>query len=109
MTLLPLIRGWMQHESLCPSRGTTGRDYHTPARFGACKSRPVRQFGMTEVRKPFWARCGECNHCWAAAYAPMQLSKIAKILRACICPRCASKKIFVAKQNDGELLESGSA
>lgn len=60
---------------------------------------------MNEARKPFWAKCGECSHCWPAAYAPMELAKFAQTIMAARCPMCGGKKIVVAKQSNGKLLE----
>lgn len=63
-------------------------------------------------KKPVWAKCQNCGHCWPVAYLPMNLSAFAKLAkRTAICPHCATtgKKIIVAKQNDGELLEARSS
>jgi Zn finger protein HypA/HybF involved in hydrogenase expression len=62
---------------------------------------------MTEVRKPFWVKCEPCNHCWAPAYAPMELALLAKVIKGARCPKCGSDKGFVAKQNNGILNETG--
>lgn len=55
--------------------------------------------------KPFWAKCGACSHCWPAAYAPMELVAFVKTIAAARCPMCGGKKVFVAKQDNGKLLE----
>lgn len=60
---------------------------------------------MSLERKPFWAKCAACSHCWAAAYLPMEMSACAKLLQRATCPMCGSRKAFVAKQNDGVLKE----
>jgi hypothetical protein len=59
-----------------------------------------------EPRKPFWAKCGSCSHCWPAAYAPMEVMAFARTVKAARCPMCGGKKILVAKQDDGKLQES---
>ena len=59
----------------------------------------------TEARKPFWAKCADCGHCWAAAYAPMEIMTFARTVKAARCPMCGCKKSVVAKQDDGKLLE----
>lgn len=59
--------------------------------------------------KPFWAKCRKCDHCWPAAYYPMQMSKICKIIAAAICPKCGDRKPVVARQEDGELPEPAAA
>lgn len=61
---------------------------------------------MTETRKPFWIKCGACNHCWAGAYVPIELSKFVKLGKAARCPMCGEgKKLYPAKQDDGVLQE----
>ena len=62
-------------------------------------------------RKPFWAKCNECGHVWAIAYLPMEMSKVAKVMRYPVCPKCAAtgNKIVIAKQDDGKLLEGQPA
>lgn len=56
-------------------------------------------------RKPFWAKCSQCQHIWAAAYLPMNMTQAGEIFKRVRCPNCASKKVLVAKQDDGKLLE----
>jgi len=63
-----------------------------------------------EERKPFWAKCPKCGHCWPAAYLPMEISACAKLLMKCRCPMCGcAKKIGIAKQKNGKLLEPEAA
>lgn len=64
---------------------------------------------MSEDRKPFWAKCGACLHCWPAAYLPMAMDKCAEVLKSPRCPMCGGKNVLVAKQDDGKLLESARA
>lgn len=59
----------------------------------------------SEKRKPFWAKCGGCSHCWPAAYVPMEAITFGRTIKAARCPMCGSKKNVVAKQDDGKLLE----
>lgn len=58
------------------------------------------------VKRGFWVKCSACKHTWIAAYLPMELNKFAKVAKAS-CPMCAAppKKVFVAKQKDGVLME----
>lgn len=42
---------------------------------------------VVEPRKPFWVKCGSCQHVWAAAYFPMDASRMAKVAKQC-CPYC---------------------
>lgn len=53
---------------------------------------------------PFFAKCADCGHIWPAAYYPMELAKIAKILLAAMCPKCGASgdRILVADQHCGE-------
>lgn len=55
--------------------------------------------------KPFWAKCKKCAHCFIVAYTPMELRAFAKCCAKAICPKCGADSPWVAKQNDGELLE----
>lgn len=66
---------------------------------------------MTEERKPFWAKCTGCSHCWPAAYLPMALDAAARLMKAAKCPMCGKgpKGIVVAKQKDGKLNEPEAA
>jgi len=59
-----------------------------------------------ELNKAFWAKCGECQHIWPAAYYPYDLAKFARVVARSVCPKCGEdKRVFIAKQNDGVLLE----
>jgi hypothetical protein len=64
--------------------------------------------GTQEERKPFWAKCDECAHCWPAAYLPIELGKIGKMLKGLHCPMCGapSKNLRIAKQDNGVLKEA---
>lgn len=54
------------------------------------------------AKQPFWVKCGDCGHVWAAAYLPMVAEQFARAAKAC-CPMCAAspKHIFIAKQKNG--------
>lgn len=57
--------------------------------------------------KALWARCSNasCGHTWAAAYYPMPMAKMARIVRRhSTCPKCGEEG-RMAKQDDGVLLE----
>ena len=59
-----------------------------------------------EEKKPFWVKCGGCKHIWTGAYLPMVAETFAKIAMRQSCPMCGARKnIFVAKQDNGKLLE----
>lgn len=61
---------------------------------------------MTAPRKPFNARCGACGHVWTAAYLPMGLERMAKLLKGLCCVACGepSRNIFL----DNEAMPSDS-
>lgn len=46
-------------------------------------------------------RCGECEHVFIVAHLPMPLSTVADLMRRAACPKCGSKKIFVASAVNG--------
>lgn len=43
-------------------------------------------------------RCDDCSHLWIAAYLPMRMALIAKLMKGIACPKCgaSSKRIFLA-------------
>lgn len=45
-----------------------------------------------------FVNCKSCEHTWVCAHLPMELSKMARIMKALMCPKCAetSGKITVA-------------
>ena len=48
--------------------------------------------------KEMWVRCGKCEHSWLAAYLPMELEKVARIMRRLACPMCAEiRKIHMCE------------
>lgn len=57
-------------------------------------------------KKPFLVGCGnkingrECGHKWVAAYLPINMTSLGKILKNICCPMCggSSKYIFVSKE-----------
>lgn len=62
---------------------------------------------QTEKRIPFYAKCVECKHIWIAAYTPMNLTVMAKLIKQLHCPMCGADaaKITPAKQCNGVLQE----
>lgn len=51
---------------------------------------------------PMWLRCGACQHVWVAAWLPMELGKVGRLLKRTHCPACAGgpRKIFLARKRD---------
>ena len=51
---------------------------------------------MLTKKEPFNVKCQTCDHAWVAAYLPMNLTAIAKVLKGLRCPMCSqdSMKIF---------------
>lgn len=59
--------------------------------------------------RALWAKCGSCGHIWPAAYYPMELAKIGRILEQHgSCPKCGGEG-FMARQHEGVLLEGHGA
>jgi len=56
---------------------------------------------------PFWAKCPGCQHCWPAAYYPVDLGAIGRVLKGCKCPKGCSNPPVIAKQDNGKLQEPG--
>jgi ribosomal protein S27AE len=56
-----------------------------------------------EASIPFWARCADCAHVWAAAYYPLNLTKFAEIAAKAVCPKCGGVAL-VADQNRRDLV-----
>lgn len=61
---------------------------------------------MAPERRPFWAKCDGCGHCWPVATFPSDLATVAKSMIANRhCPKCGGARSTIAKQEDGILLE----
>ena len=65
---------------------------------------------MTDLDKGFWVKCANCLHCWIAAFYPGEAVRFSKVARANskLCPKCGSKKVVVAKQDNGVLTEAAN-
>lgn len=60
-----------------------------------------------DFTKDFWAKCGGCGHAWVVAKYPAPVDVVvAQIGQHPSCPKCGGDKVFVAKQDDGKLLEA---
>lgn len=56
--------------------------------------------------RPFWVICDDCRHTWSPLALPMEAGKAVKIMMLHNkCPNCGSKKVMVAKQGNGKLME----
>lgn len=44
--------------------------------------------------------CKPCSFTWVAMYLPMEISKAVKVMGAIRCPKCASKEIFAASEEE---------
>lgn len=54
-----------------------------------------------EDRRPMRARCGACEHRWDAAYLPMTITKVARLLARLTCPSCGEgERIFVSTERE---------
>lgn len=61
-----------------------------------------------EPKRPFWAKCRKCSHCWPAAYAPMGAQAFCRAVKRATCPMCGDTKPLIARQDNGRLLEDGA-
>ena len=61
-----------------------------------------------DASKALWAKCECCGHCWVAAYYPMDLMTMSRVLKGCKCPKGCRDKPMLAEQDDGELQEPPS-
>ena len=43
-----------------------------------------------EAKQPLYVLCGACKHVWVAAYTPMEITRIAKVLKGIHCPACGA-------------------
>lgn len=60
----------------------------------------------TEATKALWAKCEACGHCWPAAYYPIDMADLARVIKCCTaCPKGCKGAPVLAKQDDGVLLE----
>lgn len=62
-----------------------------------------------DATKALWAKCESCMHCWPAAYYPIDLMSMSRVLKGCKCPKGCRGKPVLAKQDDGELQEPKDA
>ena len=61
---------------------------------------------MKDDKRPLWAKCVSCAHCWAVCYLPMDMVLAAQLIaQAKKCPRCGADGPTIAKQSDGALQE----
>ena len=44
------------------------------------------------------ARCGDdaCRHVWIVAYLPMQIERVAMLMKRAACPKCAHERPVLA-------------
>jgi hypothetical protein len=60
---------------------------------------------VADASTALWAKCDTCGHCWPAAYYPLELDALARVLKNCACPRGCGSRPVLAKQDDGVLKE----
>jgi ribosomal protein S27AE len=39
-----------------------------------------------------WATCPPCSQTWIIAYLPMEMEKLARLMKGAACPKCGEKK-----------------
>lgn len=56
-----------------------------------------------EPKEPLKVRCGVCEHTWIAAYEPIDVPKVIRIMRGMRCPMCAatSRHIYLTSDVKG--------
>jgi rubredoxin len=59
---------------------------------------------MSNDKTPMWMRCGPCGHRWIGLHTPMEMERVAQILKAIYCPMCGvgSKEIFATDAPEAE-------
>lgn len=45
---------------------------------------------MSEKPNYIYAKCGKCEHLWPVLRLPMELGKVAKLMRRAFCPECGA-------------------
>jgi hypothetical protein len=68
-----------------------------------CNSFPGTRSTQEKTRVPMErelkGECGKCSHVFVIAHLPMELSKVATLMKAARCPKCASARpIYLAKE-----------
>jgi hypothetical protein len=58
-----------------------------------------------EPKRPFWAKCPACGHCWPIAYYPAEIGEFVRIAEKAYCPHGCKDAPRIAKQRDGKLKE----
>lgn len=54
-----------------------------------------------------WVRCAGCRHVWPAVYLPMEMGKVAQVLRGLRCPKCATGAHGIVMANADEIPAKG--
>lgn len=50
-------------------------------------------------RNEMWVTCKPCSQTWRIAFLPMEMGKLAKLMKGSRCPKCGEiKDIFMAKE-----------
>ena len=57
---------------------------------------------MSDPRNQMWVTCQPCAWTWAIAFLPMEMGKLAKLMKGAACPKCGDtgKNIFMARETD---------
>ena len=51
---------------------------------------PVYPSGFSTRGDAIIVRCESCGHSWIAAYLPMVMAKIARLMKGLACPKCGA-------------------
>lgn len=78
-----------------------GRKLELQARLLRARTAALKAAGRRGVKKPrgdtMQVHCSDCRHEWIAAHLPMEMMKLANLLKGIACPKCGTsgKKIFI--------------
>lgn len=50
--------------------------------------------------------CGPCKHAWTAAYLPMEVSKLVRLIKGARCPKCGGNEIYMGGETAATSAES---
>lgn len=56
------------------------------------------------TREELWVTHASCGHTWVIAYLPMEMARVARLMRGAHCPKCGeTKELFMATNADIEV------
>ncbi len=55
---------------------------------------------MRDPERCVGCKCAKCGHVWIAAYLPLNMAEVAKMMKRVYCPVCLDTKPLVAKTEE---------